>query len=69
MIFPLPGHQLAIGVIQVEEPLQVRQRHRAAIAPEGRRFLTLPNPPEDGGQSGVAVSRGGPADAGCWSAV
>ena len=39
MIFPLPGHQLAIGVIQVEEPLQVRLRHRAAITPKGRRFL------------------------------
>ena len=39
VISPLPGHQLAIGVIQVEEPLQVRLRHRAAIAAEGRRFL------------------------------
>ncbi len=39
VIFPLPGHQLAIGIVQVEEPLQVRQRHRAAIAAEGRRFL------------------------------
>ena len=31
--------------------------------------LRVRHPPEGGGQSGVAVSRGGPADAGCWSAV
>ena len=39
VIFPLTGHQLTIGVVQVEEPLKVRQRHRATITAKGRRLL------------------------------
>jgi hypothetical protein len=39
VITPQPGHQLEIGVIEVEELLQVRLGHRVPVTAEGRRFL------------------------------
>jgi ribosomal protein S18 acetylase RimI-like enzyme len=39
MISPQAGHQLALGVIEKEKPLQIRLAHRLAITTEPRRFL------------------------------